>query len=50
MLLGKADLAEAILSCEDGVDLVPSTIDLAGAEAQPLGRPAREYEIGGAHV
>ena len=45
VLLGKADLVDAILTCEDGVDLVPSTIDLAGAEAQLLGRPAREYVL-----
>ncbi len=45
VLLGKAELSEAILHCDDGVDLVPSTIDLAGAEAQLLGRPAREYVL-----
>jgi chromosome partitioning protein len=50
VLLGKADLVDAILTCEDGVDLVPSTIDLAGAEAQLLGRPAREYVLQAALV
>ena len=33
---------------DDGVDLVPSTIDLAGAEAVLLARPAREYALQGA--
>ncbi len=45
VLTGRAEVGEAILTCEDGVDLVPSTIDLAGAEAQLLGRPAREYVL-----
>ena len=31
------------VACDDGVDLVPSVIDLAGAEAQLLPRPGREY-------
>ncbi len=33
------------VACEDGVDLVPSVIDLAGAEAQLLPRPGREYVL-----
>ncbi len=45
VLLGQAELAEVVLECEDGVDLVPSTIDLAGAEAVLLARPAREYVL-----
>ncbi|MEO7236116.1 MAG: ParA family protein [Lapillicoccus sp.] len=45
VLLGRADLAEAVVHCADGVDLVPSVIELAGAEAQLLGRPAREYVL-----
>ena len=45
VLLGRADLADAVVHCEDGVDLVPSVIELAGAEAQLLGRPAREYVL-----
>lgn len=45
VLLGQAELAETVIACDDGVDLVPSTIDLAGAEAQLLGRPAREYVL-----
>ena len=45
VLLGRADLADAVVHCDDGVDLVPSVIELAGAEAQLLGRPAREYVL-----
>ncbi|XVX21275.1 ParA family protein [Actinomycetota bacterium] len=45
VLLGQADAADAVLECEDGVDLIPSTIDLAGAEAQLLTRPGREYVL-----
>ena len=45
VLLGRADLAHAVVRCADGVDLVPSVIELAGAEAQLLGRPAREYVL-----
>ncbi|MCE1179411.1 MAG: ParA family protein [Micrococcales bacterium] len=45
VLLGQADAADAVLECEDGVDLIPSTIDLAGAEAQLLSRPGREYVL-----
>ena len=45
VLVGGADLVDVVHSCEDGVDLVPSAIDLAGAEAVLLGRPAREYVL-----
>lgn len=45
VLLGRADLADTVVHCADGVDLVPSVIELAGAEAQLLGRPAREYVL-----
>ena len=48
VVLGRADMSEAVLATEDGVDLVPSTIDLAGAEAQLLPRPGREYVLSGA--
>ena len=36
VLLGQASIADARVECEDGVDLVPSVIELAGAEAQLL--------------
>lgn len=45
VLLGKCEMREAIVHCEDGVDLVPSVIDLAGAEAQLLMRPGRDYVV-----
>ncbi len=38
-------IADVVVHAADGVDLVPSTIDLAGAEAILLARPAREYVI-----
>ncbi len=48
VVLGRADMSEAVIETADGVDLVPSTIDLAGAEAQLLPRPGREYVLAGA--
>ena len=45
VLLGQASIGEVRVECEDGVDLVPSVIDLAGAEAQLLPRPGREYVL-----
>ena len=48
VLLGQASIADARVECEDGVDLVPSVIELAGAEAQLLPRPGREYVLRGA--
>ena len=39
------DVAEVVVACADGVDLVPSAIELAGAEAMLLGRPGREYVL-----
>ncbi|GGL30877.1 ParA family protein [Phycicoccus endophyticus] len=45
VLVGGRDLTEVLHRCDDGVDLVPSSIELAGAEAVLLGRPAREYVL-----
>jgi chromosome partitioning protein len=45
VLLGRAGVADVRVTCQDGVDLVPSVIDLAGAEAQLLPRPGREYVL-----
>ncbi len=45
VLIGQADIRDAIVECADGVHLVPSVIDLAGAEAQLLGRPGREFVL-----
>jgi chromosome partitioning protein len=36
---------DAIVQCAEGVDLIPSVIELAGAEAQLLPRPGREYVL-----
>ncbi len=48
VLVGGVDVADVIVRCEEGIDLVPSSIDLAGAEAVLLSRPAREYVLQGA--
>ena len=45
VLLGKAGAAAAIHQTNDGVDLLPSTIELAGAESQLLSRPGREFVL-----
>jgi chromosome partitioning protein len=45
VLLGKAAVIDVLVECEDGVDLVPSVIDLASAEAHLLPRPGREYVL-----
>src|SRR6476619_8407783 len=39
------DPSEVILETEDGVDLMPATIELARAEADLLTRTGREYDI-----
>ena len=45
VLLGRVSASVAIASTEDGPDLLPSTIDLAGAEAMLLPRTGREYVL-----
>ena len=45
VLVGGVEVADVIVHCEEGIHLVPSTIDLAGAEAVLLSRPAREYVL-----
>lgn len=45
VLLGQCSVPDAAVHCADGVDLVPSVIDLAGVEAQLLMRPGREYVL-----
>jgi chromosome partitioning protein len=42
VLLGTVPIEDAVLECSDGVDLVPSTIELAGIEPELLQRPDRE--------
>jgi chromosome partitioning protein len=43
VLLGQAEVSDSVIHCDDGFDLVPSVIDLAGAEAMLLPRAGREY-------
>jgi chromosome partitioning protein len=46
VLVGRGVSArDAIVECADGVDLIPSVIELAGAEAQLLPRPGREFVL-----
>lgn len=45
VLVGQAGIRDAVIECADGVHLIPSVIDLAGAEAQLLGRPGREFVL-----
>ncbi len=45
VLLGRVSAAMAITATDDGVDLLPSTIDLAGSEAALLTRTGREYVL-----
>ena len=35
VLTGRSELGDILLECADGVDLAPSSIDLAGTEARP---------------
>jgi chromosome partitioning protein len=44
-LLGRVGASMAIQPTEDGVDLLPATIELAGTEAQLMSRPGREYVL-----
>ncbi len=45
VLLGRVGAPMAIQPTEDGVDLLPATIELAGTEAQLLSRPGREFVL-----
>jgi chromosome partitioning protein len=45
VLLGRVGVAMAIQQTDDGVDLLPATIELAGTEAQLMSRPGREYSL-----
>jgi chromosome partitioning protein len=45
VLVGTCAAADVVLSTSDGVDLLPASIDLAGTEAQLMGRPGREYVL-----
>ncbi|QBF46763.1 ParA family protein [Janibacter limosus] len=45
VVLGQAEVADAILQMGGGIDLLPATIELAGSEAQLLTRPGREFVL-----
>ncbi len=45
VLLGRVEAAAAVHETDDGVDLVPSTIELAGVDAQLLSRAGREFVL-----
>jgi chromosome partitioning protein len=45
VLLGRVGASMAIHATEDGVDLLPATIELAGTEAALLSRPGREFVL-----
>ncbi|HET7399597.1 MAG TPA: ParA family protein [Intrasporangium sp.] len=45
VLTGRADLESVVLHCDEGVDLVPSAIELAGTEAMLMPRPGREFVL-----
>lgn len=45
VLLGKNAVADVIIATDDGPDLVPSTIELAGAESALLTRTGREHVL-----
>jgi chromosome partitioning protein len=48
VLLGRIAAADAVVEADDGVDLLPATIDLAGAESALLPRPGREHVLAAA--
>jgi chromosome partitioning protein len=45
VLLGRVSAGMAVVTTEDGPDLLPATIDLAGSEALLLMRTGREYAL-----
>ncbi len=45
VLTGRVSLDDTVRTAEEGFDLVPANIDLAGADAYLLGRTAREYAL-----
>ena len=45
VLLRQVDAADVILETDDGPDLLPATIELAGAETALLTRPGREHAL-----
>lgn len=45
VLLGEKSAADVLLHTDDGPDLVPATIELAGAEGRLLSRTGREHAV-----
>ena len=45
VLLGRVGAGLAVVPTEDGMDLLPATIDLAGTEAQLLTKTGREHSL-----
>jgi chromosome partitioning protein len=45
VLLGEHPMAEAIIACEGGYDIVPSNRELAGAEVELIGMDRREFRL-----
>jgi chromosome partitioning protein len=45
VLLGRVSMGMVVVPTNDGPDLVPATIDLAGTEAALLSRTGREYAL-----
>jgi len=45
VLLGRVSMGMVVLATDDGPDLVPATIELAGTEAALLSRTGREYAL-----
>jgi chromosome partitioning protein len=45
VLLGEHPLAQAVVRCEGGYDIVPSNRDLAGAEVELISIERREYRL-----
>ena len=48
VLMGRVGAAMSVRTTDDGVDLVPSHIDLTGSEVALYDKPAREYVLGNA--
>lgn len=45
VVLGQAEIGDALVEAGEGIDLLPASIDLAGAEAQLLTKPGREFVL-----
>lgn len=45
VMVGRVPAADAVVHTADDLDLLPATIDLAGAEVHLLTRPGREYAL-----